>query len=141
MPEKYYTEYYKELGTTMKEYISNLARIVSEKKRSTKGDYDIIIDIKNSTILLAEMEGKEDIKEVIYSDKNNFFGLLHISLIAEDLKAKGYVIFNHGEMYEGTFKPYFKGVKHTNELKDKMVEVLKKNLLAREKKEHDKNKK
>ena len=141
MPEKYYTEYYKELGTTMEEYISNLAKSIREKNKSPKGNYKIIVDIKNSAIHLVEIEGKEDIKEVIYSDKNNFFGLLHASLVAEDLKAKGYIIFNHGEVYEGTFKPYFKGTKHTNELKDKMVEVLKKNLLAREKKEHDKNKK
>lgn len=145
MPEKYYTEYYKELGTTMEEYISNLASLTlqeKEKKKDKKRIYNIVVSIENGKIYIVEMEeGQEDIKEVFYTDKNNFFGLFHVSLMAEDLKVKGYIIFNYGEMYEGTFKPYFKGTKHMNELKDKMIKILKNNLLAKGKNKNDKNKK
>lgn len=137
-------KYYIELGTTQKEYYKAISGI-AERERERAGDiekiYYIFLNIDESENLLVEMEeGTGEIKRDVHEEPSNYFGFLHITLMAEDLKAKGYIIRHKGIEYKGTFTPYFIFLRDYKKLFQKEYEILKKSLLEREKK-NDKAKK
>lgn len=137
-------KYYIELGTTQKEYYKALSGI-AEQEKERAGDnekiYYIFLNIDESEYLLVEMEeGTGEIKRDVHEEPSNYFGFLHITLMAETLKVKGYIIKHKDIEYKGTFIPYFIFSKDYKKLFQKEYEILKKALLEREKK-NDKTKK
>lgn len=137
-------KYYMELGTTQKEYYRSLNNIVIQEQKKvgdTEKVYYIFLNLDENEYLLVEMEeGESEIKRDIHEEQGNFFGFMHITLMAEDLKVKGYIIKHKGVKYKGAFTPYFIFSRDYNKLFQKKYEILKKSLLERAKKD-DKAKK
>lgn len=128
-------KYYAELGTTREKYFEGLVEIAiieKEKARNSEKTYYIVLYIEEMEYLLVEINEKtEEIKRVVHEEDSNFFGHIHICLLAENLKAKGFIIFSNDGVYKKTYTPYFNYLNNSSDLAIKKIEILKKRLLRR----------